>query len=172
MSINLVLATNNDVEEIVLLVQSVYRGESSLQGWTSEAHFLDGQRIDGSMVRELLDRENSVILLYRENQTLQACVHLEKEGERAHLGMLSVSAHLQGQKAGQRILKYCESFVREHWMAHEIQIEVLNPREELMAWYERRGFLKTGKTLPFPQDPKFGIPKVKGLYFFEMVKRI
>lgn len=172
MSLNLVKALDSDVLDIVRLVQSVYRGDSSLKGWTSEAHFLEGQRVDANMVRDIISQKQSYIFLYRQGQKLLACVHLEKAESRAHLGMLSVSADLQGQQMGKKMIIFCEAFAVSEWGLEELQIEVLQPRQELIAWYERRGFYKTGKTLPFPQNPKFGIPKVKDLYFLEMIKEL
>lgn len=172
MSLNLVPAVASDVLDIVRLVQSVYRGDSSLKGWTSEAHFLDGQRVDVVMAQEMIHKMDSTIFLYRQGSKLLACVHLEKVGSKAHLGMLSVSTEFQGQNIGQQIITFCELFASTQWGALELQIEVLQQRQELIAWYERRGFYKTGKTLPFPQNPQFGIPKVKDLYFLEMIKEL
>ena len=35
---------------------------------------------------------------------------------------------------------------------------VITVREELIAWYEKNGYQKTGKVLPFPVDERYGIP--------------
>lgn len=161
-----------DVEQVVELVESVYRGESSLKGWTSEAHLLGGQRVDAQIVRDLLDPPHSVILIYRENGKICGCVHLKNGAENVHLGMLSVDAHLQGKKLGQKIISFCEKYIFSEWQQRELCIEVLQQRTELIAWYERRGFKKTGVTIPFPTDPRFGVPKVKDLRFFEMKKTV
>ncbi|MCW2670206.1 MAG: alpha/beta hydrolase fold, partial [Frankiales bacterium] len=39
-------AKPGDVDDVVSLVESAYRGESSRVGWTTEADLLDGQRTD------------------------------------------------------------------------------------------------------------------------------
>ena len=37
---------------------------------------------------------------------------------------------------------------------------VITLRAELLAYYERRGFRRTGRTVPFPYgDPRFGLPR-------------
>lgn len=161
-----------DVEAIGRLVQSVYRGDSSLQGWTTEAHMLDGQRVDEEMLEELITKPHSVILQYQNNGELLASVHLELQDGKVHLGMLSVRAQVQGQKLGQKVLQFSEQFAKKEWSVSQMVIEVLDGRVELIAWYERRGFRKTGKTMPFPDNPRFGIPKKKNLFFYEMVKSI
>jgi hypothetical protein len=40
-----------------------------------------------------------------------------------------------------------------------MKISVLDSRVELIAWYERYGYKKTGVILPFPTETKFGLPK-------------
>ena len=120
----------------------------------------------------MITQPQSVILLYKEKDELCASVHLELQNGKAHLGMLSVRASLQGQKIGQKIIQFSEQFSKKEWSVQEMAIEVLDGREELISWYERRGFRKTGKTMPFPDDPRFGIPKKKNLFFHEMVKAI
>ena len=42
-------ATLDDVDAIVALVTSAYRGDASRAGWTTEADFLDGNRIDAEV---------------------------------------------------------------------------------------------------------------------------
>src|SRR5215469_893824 len=52
-----------DVPAIVALVESAYRGESGLRGWTTETHLLDGQRTDAESVAGLIGRDDSRVLL-------------------------------------------------------------------------------------------------------------
>ncbi|MFI5129157.1 MAG: GNAT family N-acetyltransferase, partial [Chitinophagales bacterium] len=37
-------------------------------------------------------------------------------------------------------------------------MKVISVRQELIAWYERKGYCKTGQTEAFPADNKFGVP--------------
>ncbi len=168
MSFQMSEAQPKDIPHIVQLVESVYRGESSQEGWTTEADLLSGQRTDPVMIGDMIDDPNSALLVYRSSEEIQACVYLERKEGHVLLGMLSVKAKLQGQQLGQKIISYCEQYIADNWGLSLIKIHVLWQRKELIAWYERRGFKKTGNTKPFPADPKFGIPKVSDLYFIEM----
>ena len=47
---------------------------------------------------------------------------------------------------------------------------VLAPQEALIAYYERRGFRRTGEQRPFPADEKFARPRRDGLYFADLAK--
>ena len=46
MPFTLATATPAEAPRITALVNRAYRGDASRQGWTTEAHLLDGQRID------------------------------------------------------------------------------------------------------------------------------
>ena len=169
----------SDFSEVVRLVNSAYRGDSSREGWTTEAEFLDGQRTDeNSLAKELEGKNKKTVLCVRNRKTEEiiGTVFLEQfvdeKGPNCYLGMLTVKPTMQNSGLGRWILNEVEQHVK-HWGVHRITLGVLNPRHELMAWYERRGFVKNGITEEFPygQD-QFGLPKTKGLHFVMFEKTI
>jgi ribosomal protein S18 acetylase RimI-like enzyme len=99
-------------------------------------------------------------------------VHMEKiDSETAYLGMLVVKPNLQGQGAGKRFMTQAEEFARAEWGIKRMQMQVITLRGELIAYYQRRGYQFTGEIRPFPEfEPKFGLPKVKGLKLTVMEK--
>lgn len=167
-----------DFAEVVRLVNSAYRGDSSREGWTTEAEYLDGQRTDEKSLAKELDGENKTVLCVRNKNTSEiiGTVFLEQftdaKGPNCYLGMLTVKPTLQNSGLGKWILGEVEVYVKR-WGVSRITLGVLNPRHELMAWYERRGFMKNGITEEFPygQD-QFGLPKTKGLHFVMFEKTI
>ena len=56
-------ADSGDVDAIVALVESAYRGDVSRQGWTTEADLLDGRRTGADDVAACLQRPRSRIVL-------------------------------------------------------------------------------------------------------------
>jgi ribosomal protein S18 acetylase RimI-like enzyme len=85
--------------------------------------------------------------------------------------MLTVSPTLQGGGIGKLLLEAAETEARKLKLP-KISMSVISIRHELVAWYERRGYQKTGETKPFPMnDPNFGIPK-QFLEFIMMEKQI
>ncbi len=155
----------SDAGEIVRLVNSAYRGESSKAGWTTEADLLGGQRTDIDEVSQLIEKPDSLFLLCLEEGELAASIHLERWGNMAKFGMLAVRPALQGRGIGKRLLLEAESWVRFAWQSEKVGLNVLVLRDELIAYYERRGYGKTGRLEDFPEDLRFGIPKVPGLRF-------
>lgn len=162
-----------DIADYVELVSSAYRGEGSKQGWTTEADLLGGQRLDGPMAEDMLAEADSQILLARDEQgRAVASVYVrEPEDGAAYLGVLAVSPLGQGKGVGSALIGLAEAWVAEHWGATSMRMSVINKREELIAYYERRGYSRTGEVEPFPYgDERFGLPKVDDLAFVMLSK--
>ncbi len=166
------IARLSDIDIIVRLVNSAYRGDSSRQGWTTEADLLGGQRTDAEEIRHCIEQPGSALLLATRDESLMGSVHVQQRAAGAYMGMLSIQPGRQGQGLGTRFLTTVEHWVQQQWQARYLQITVISLRSELIAFYERRGFRATGRYLPFPTDPRYGIPKVKGLELLEMEKTL
>ncbi|MDJ0381167.1 GNAT family N-acetyltransferase [Streptomyces sp. G-G2] len=166
-------ATDADVVALVALVESAYRGEASRGGWTTEADYLDGRRTDERGVREIIATPDSTLLVVERDGALVACCHLQHRGDHAYFGMFAVRPELQGAGLGKEIMAEAERRVREQWGATEMHMTVVNVREELIAYYERRGYRRTGRLSPFPYgDERFGIPRRDDLAFELLVKQL
>jgi ribosomal protein S18 acetylase RimI-like enzyme len=165
-----------DITAIVALVESAYRGESGRRGWTTESELLDGRRTDEASVRELMGRPDSCILL-AESQLAQgdgrlvASAHVERQGTAGYFGMFAVDPAQQGGGLGRRVLAEAERLAREQWSCGAMRMTVIVQREELIAWYGRRGYRRTGEYQPFPYgDERFGIPRRDDLRFEVLLK--
>ena len=165
----------SDIADYVALVDSAYRGESAKQGWTSEADIIGGQRLDAEMAGDMLAEEDSVILLVRDGRSRAvASVYLREPTDgQAYLGVLAVSPQGQGKGLGSALIDLAEAWAAERWSAHSLRMSVINKREELIAYYERRGYQRTGEVEPFPYgDERFGLPKVDDLEFVLLRKHL
>ncbi len=166
-------ATQADIPAIVDLVQSAYRGDSSRIGWTTEANILDGQRIDPQGVRESLAQNDSVVLLGEINDSVQACAHVARVNGEGYFGMFAVAPGQQSTGIGSRMLAEAERRIRDDWNCTCLRMTVIDLRDELIAWYQRRGYARTGRYKPFPYgDERFGIPRRDDLRFEWLVKNL
>ena len=123
-------------------------------------------RIDAQRVREDLARDGSLVLLgERDGQTL-ACANICVENGAGYFGMFSVVPGLQGGGIGKQMLAEAERIASDEWQLPVIRMTVIDVRDELIAFYERRGYHRTGIYKPFPYgDDRFGIPKRDDLRF-------
>jgi ribosomal protein S18 acetylase RimI-like enzyme len=152
-----------DTGSIVTLINSAYRGDSSRAGWTTEADLLDGQRTDREEVRLLVEQEGSLILLALLGDELIGTVHVQRDGRAAQIGMLVIRPGMQGMGLGRQLLQAAEQIAIKKWQVKSLQMHVISLRHELIAFYRRQGYRQTGNFKPFPQDVRYGIPKVPDL---------
>lgn len=164
-------ATEKDIPLLNILVNGAYRGDSSKEGWTTEADLLDGIRINEEVLTGLLQQSNSIILKYTEEHKIVGCVHLKKEDNKIYLGMLTVSPKLQNKGIGKILLAAAEEEARKR-NCTAVFMSVISIRTELINWYKKHGYVYTGKVKPFPEnDSRFGIPK-QPLQFIILEKEV
>ena len=150
------IATKDQLNTVLQLVNSAYRGESSRAGWTTEADLIAGNvRIDKSSLLEVYDMEGSVILTYHEQNELIGTVNLQNKKDHLYLGMFSVSPKYQNAGIGKKLLKAAEEYAL-HLKLPAIHMSVISVRHELISWYKRNGYIDTGERIPFQEDGMSG----------------
>jgi ribosomal protein S18 acetylase RimI-like enzyme len=166
------IAAKEDIAPIEKLVNSAYRGDSSRQGWTTEADLLDGIRTNKDVLSGMINRGDSIVLkCNKAKNQLVGCVYLQKKEDKLYLGMLTVAPDIQAQGIGKKLLQAAEEYAQTQ-QCTAITITVISLRQELINWYERRGYKATGERKPFPSnDPRFGLPKQQ-LEFIVMEKQL
>ncbi len=169
---NLSIASPADAAVIAQLLNSAYRGESSKQGWTTEANIIAGNvRTDESNLQTVMQQPGSVVLKYEDDhQHIIGCVNLQQHDNKIYLGMLSVSPQLQGAGVGKKLLYAAEEYAK-HLQCGAIYMSVISIRTELINWYQRYGYKETGERKPFIEDGLTG-KHLQPLEFIEMEKVI
>ena len=153
--------TAADVLALAALINQAYRGPATPLAWTTESHLLEGPRIGEGHLRKMVlsaSQGHGALLKYvaGSGSTL-GCVYLEPKGKRLYLSTLAVAPEAQGQGVGRQLLAAAEDYARQHGCTH-VEISVLSARSELVAWYERHGYQRTGKSEAFPNIIEFGRP--------------
>jgi ribosomal protein S18 acetylase RimI-like enzyme len=166
-------ATFADVADVVGLVESAYRGDASRAGWTTEADLLDGQRTDAKELAGILKDTDARLLLATRGREIVGCVLLRREVTGAYIGMLAVRPFLQALGIGKRLLAEAEKRASIEFGAERSRMTVIEQRQDLIAWYVRRGYLVTKRTEPFPYgNPRFGLPRRTDLRFVVLEKTL
>lgn len=167
-------ATLEDVDRVVALVESAYRGERSRKGWTTEADMLEGQRTDACEVRAIIEAfPKQRVVLLEEEGNVRACARLDDAEDHAYLGMIAVEPTLQAKGYGRTIIAEAERIAGVELGRLAVHMTVISIRHELIAWYERLGYRRTEATQPFPYgDARFGVPKRDDLVFIVLEKQL
>lgn len=166
------IARKDDADSIVKLVNSAYRGDSSRAGWTTEADLLTGVRVQAEDVRELIETEGSMILLCLRDEEIIGSVNLLKTEDKAYLGMFAVNPLLQGAGIGKQFMQAAETLVKQEWQSRAMWMTVITSRHELIAYYERRGYQRTGRLVPFPAEVPEECRLVKDIVMEELEKAL
>ncbi|WP_213993599.1 GNAT family N-acetyltransferase [Sodalis sp. dw_96] len=168
------IAEVKDLDKVAELVNQAYRGISA-PDWTTEVGLIDGPRTNQHSLEDMIENGASIILLALDNvsRKLAGCVALTPmDSGEWYLSMLAVSPHVQSSGVGRSIMTGAEKFARDAG-ARSLKISVINVREKLIEWYERRGFTKTGDTEPFPyDDPGVGVPLRDDLALVTLTKSL
>ena len=167
-------AVADDADDLVRLVRSAYR-EADTGGWTTEAHLVADERIDAQQLRAKIAQPDTVVLCaHTEDDVLVACCELVgRDRGLAYFGMFAVSPALQAAGIGRRMLAAAEQAARERWGARRMEMTVIAQRDELIAWYQRRGYQPTGEQRPFPYEHLLnGVARRDDLYFVVLAKAL
>ncbi|OIR04919.1 putative acetyltransferase [mine drainage metagenome] len=165
-------ALQTDAEVIVRLVNAAYRGDSSRAGWTTEADLLDGLRATADEIGRLIASTSAIILLCQSEEELLGTVCIEQEQDAVHVGMFVVKPVMQGSGIGKQLLAEAERLALQKWAPQKFKMYVITMRHELIAFYERRGYQRTGILRDFPINPTVWQPKLAGLKLEMLEKTI
>jgi ribosomal protein S18 acetylase RimI-like enzyme len=165
-----------DFPAIINLVNAAYRGKGTVESWNIESGIIVGTRLTDSLLREdLAAKPQAQFLITRDPDSgaVIGTVWLEPMDHHAwYLGLFTVDPALQNQQLGRRLLGAAEEFAKARG-ARSIRMGVLSVRDTLIAWYERRGYARTGETEPFPYgDDRFGRPLRENLVFAILQKQV
>jgi ribosomal protein S18 acetylase RimI-like enzyme len=169
-------AVEADYPAIVDLANIAYRGSGSTASWNIETGIIEGERLNESLLREdLAAKPDAQLLTYRDDAdgALLGTVWLEERKDGVwNLGLLTIRPDLQNRQLGRGLLADAEGYARARG-GRRIRMTVVNVRDALIAWYQRRGYRLTGETQPFPySDERYGRPLRDGLHFLVLEKDI
>jgi len=170
-------ATTSDVPIILRLIGSTYRGDESRKGWTTEADFLVGDRIDATGVLDKLSDSNGVMLLASAanapDTVIACCELLGRTNKSGYFGLFAVEPTHQGGGIGKEMLSIAEEYASKTLGLKSLELQVIAMRPELIAWYKRRGYAIVDER-PFPYEMLVAGARAlrDDLYFKVMMKEL
>lgn len=161
-------AIRSDTSELFGLINSAYRGDSARHGWTHEADLVGGLRTTVEELNTIIKTPGQSYLLVFSGDVMAGCVHLTVEENCLFVGMLAISPLMQNQKIGSALLGEVDRMASEAGKKF-VRLSVIHVRNELISYYERKGFVLTGISEEFPSQYPSKIP---GLLLLEMKKTL
>lgn len=152
------IATAADAPVIVALIEAAYRGPGRAGQWDSESHLLKGPRTNPAEVGALIARADSRFVLAEQEGRIIGCALIQQTDAAAadgspdgvYFGMFAVDPAIRAAGLGKQVLAEAEGRAKATFGATHMVMTVINVREQLIAWYQRRGYRLTGKRVPFP----------------------
>ncbi|KAL1852093.1 hypothetical protein Daus18300_012305 [Diaporthe australafricana] len=172
------IATPDDAPQIQNLIQSAFRAEDTRENWIGSPELASQYHISVDEVLASITNPDCAVLVATDAASssgsgdLVASVEAFRRGTGglARLSMLAVDQTRQRGGLGRQVLAHAEDHCRRALGAARLGLNALSTRRELIAWYERCGFRRTGGTSAFPRErfPALALPE--DLCFVELEK--
>ena len=151
-------AVLDDAVSIHGLIERAYRDPDNAGAWNSESHLLKGPRTTLREVEELIASPSSRIVLASRDRRLIGSALIQQtgdtecsiQGDAAYFGLFAIDSSTRNGGLGKILLAECERRAAALWKSTAMSLTVISEREALIAWYERRGYRRTGARHPFP----------------------
>lgn len=152
MSLTFRLATGDDVAAVAALIERGYRQPDPATAWTDESALLSGPRTNiATVTRMQSDDDRYRFVLAEDDGRLVGSALVERTGPyEAHFGMFAIEPARQGSGVGRELLAASERIATELWATRRMSMHVISVRTELIDWYVRRGYARTGERHAFP----------------------
>lgn len=138
-------ATSDDVPELVRIINAAFRVED---------FFVNGDRTNRVDIAKRMSDPTVRFLVVDapDSGGLAAAVQVDVHEQRGHFAMLAVDPELQGRGLSRVLMTAVEEYCRSAG-CEDLDIEIVNLREELPAFYVGMGFVPLD-TVPFPDMSK------------------
>lgn len=156
-------ATQADADAIVGLIERAYRSPDNAGAWDSESHLLRGPRTSHFEVARLIADPDSRFMIAEIDRQLAGCCLIQRRADTecmnsetarsasgAYFGMFAIDPTIRSAGLGKAVLAEAERAVVKLWRSPEMVMTVINLRDKLIEWYQRRGYALTGARIPFP----------------------
>lgn len=157
-------AVASDADAIVALIEAAYRSPATAGEWDSESHLLTGPRTSHEEIARLIADPDSRFLLAEIDNRIAGCCLVQRRAATdcmtadvsdrapagAYFGMFAIDPHIRTSGLGKALIAEAEREVVQLWRSPEMVMTVINVRDRLIEWYQRRGYALTGNRLPFP----------------------
>lgn len=167
---SLELAIENNIQEICDLINLSYREKI---GWTNESELVNGKRTHIDELLSLILDNNSYLLVMKNIRKIISCICLQiKPDNTIYIGLFAVHPEYQNKGIGKNMLCLSENYGISKLGARKFEMMVISDRKELLSYYKRRGYKRTGNIEKFPKHLNVGYPKSDNMFMEYLAKYV
>jgi predicted N-acetyltransferase YhbS len=148
-------ATVEDAKALETLINATFCDDQTTQIFLSTEHHTVNV-VSAAALADTIAQPDSTVLVATDGDGGPIVGHcylrLMEDGATAWFGLLAVDIKHKNRGLGGKVFAYAEDYARRELGATRMEFDFVNTRLELKAWYMRRGYVPTGRTLPFPYD--------------------
>lgn len=150
------------IEDVGTLHGIIHASYRTTDSWTTEHHLVSGERISQDGIKKLIEDDVDRIFVAgvrgEEDSPPAGCIcaelvrnhpDVDLPNDHAMLGLFAVDPKHQSRGVGTQLLSHALDYIKEEGSCRFATIWVIEQREDIIAWYERKGFVHTGKRIPF-----------------------
>ena len=150
--VEIVTAATSHAESLRMLCALAYAQEG--ESWSGKPHSPADTDITLAEVESLIAAPRSRLLAALDAEAVVGCVLVTPlSGKRSVLGLLGVDQGSRRRGLGARLIAAAERVATESFGADRIELCVLTERKQLVAYYERHGFERTGEQRRIGRPP-------------------
>jgi GNAT superfamily N-acetyltransferase len=147
--------------DIATLINNAFRSEPSGQTWLTDDQEKRTDMLSVKDVQNTLSSPSTPILVGVKASSSEliavcllkaprTCPKTAGTPAKSWLAMLAVDPKHHQRGYGLAALQQAEVFAKKTWDAKRMELNVVNTRVELRAWYGKNGYQATGQTMEFP----------------------
>jgi ribosomal protein S18 acetylase RimI-like enzyme len=160
-------ATIDQAPLIQSLITNGFRASDTRANWTGDSTRILNETfsIPLSAIETAITSDTGMFMLVFTNTTttttissqeeeIVGCFNLaQKSASKASIAWFVIAHNFQQVGVGRRVLAYAEKYARTIMSDVEVlELNALSSREELISWYERCGYVRTGLVVAFPRE--------------------
>lgn len=171
------LAEQPDIVELVKMINSAYRDQHQ-NSWTNESQLVDGDRIDQAQLKSLIHQQHKsfhsrllVAEIHHEmKDEIIGGIAIESQQKNIEIGTFCIAPQWQNLGYGAQVLNAAETYaIKMKPDLERFVMWVLDARPELVNFYLRHGYIKTGIVKDYPSDLNVGTPLIS-MKLLQLVK--
>ncbi|KAF1848606.1 acyl-CoA N-acyltransferase [Cucurbitaria berberidis CBS 394.84] len=152
-NLNFRLATVEDAIPLERLINTAFRNDTTTQVYLSADHErIDITSVDG--IKASITQPDRAVYVATDlaGELVAHCSVRKLDETCAWFGMLAVNVNCQNRGLGSQVLAYAENYARHELGSKRMELDAVNTRADLIAWYKHRGYQETGETSQFPYE--------------------